>query len=485
MDDVALKALRFIRSGGLLDQDREVLVGFSGGPDSLALVLILEQLSRGGLLPIGVRLAHLNHCLRGARSDGDEAFCRRFADEHRLSVETARLDVKALARRGESLEQSARRVRREFLVRTASRAGLRTILLAHHADDVAETVLMRLLRGCGLRGLGAMHAARPVGPRGAGIRIVRPLLELRRSALLAMLDRHGQPYRLDESNLDTRFLRNRVRHEMIPALQRRAPGRLVELLCSLNREAGALAALLDGVLDRAWPRLCVEARGGLVALDAGALADMPPALRKAALRRAVEFLRPRSDEPPGLTRTHYEDAAALPLLPVGAAVSLPGGLAARREHGVVCLCESGHELTAPQPPRELPAPGRLRLPEAGMELTAELINRPPGDGAVPIRPAGPREAFLSLPALELPLTVRYRRPGDRLRPLGAPGARKLKKLLIDRKVPFHLRDRTPLVVAADGRIAWVVGIEIAEPFKLTGAEERILHLRADDLSRQD
>ncbi len=474
MNELVARTLQFIRLHGLLERGEEVLVGLSGGPDSVALALVLLELSRCGALPLRIRLAHLNHCLRGAESDADEEFCRRFAARHSLPIETARVAVREAVRRGESLEETARRVRYRFLTQLARQQRVRSVVLGHQADDVAETVVMRLLRGCGLRGLGALPPERPAGGGEDGVRIVRPLLELQKADLLEFLCRRGEPYRVDSSNRRLEFQRNRIRHDLLPVLKRCCPGFAPASLCALNRAAVELNALLDEMLDRRWNALCVEARPDAVGLDAGHYRRLPPPLRKRAVRRALKQLLPGPHSQPGLTRKHYDEAAELADRPVGAAIALPGGLLARREHGLLYISRPSAGSCARS--ARLEVPGTTVVDWAGLTLRTEALPAQRLDNAT--RQAGPHEAFLSLEALSMPLSVRRRRPGDRFHPLGAPGGRKLKEFFIDRKVPRHQRDRTALLVDAAGRIAWVVGHEIAEPFKLTGARERILHLVA-------
>jgi len=453
-----------------------VLVGLSGGPDSVSLALILQELASTGALPLRLRLAHLNHCLRGSESDADEEFCRRFAERAALRIEVARVPIREAAEAGESLEAAARRVRFAFLLRAARRQGLSVVALGHHADDVAETVLMRLLRGCGLRGLGALAPARPADGRAPALHIVRPLLELRKADLLEFLSARGEPWRLDSSNAQRQFERNRIRHELLPELERRCPSFERDGLCALNLAAVEANSLLDEMLEARWPRLCVEEGPDGVVLDASCYRSLPVPLRALAVRRAIRTVQPQRHYPPGLTHEHYEAAARLADRPVGTDLSVPGGLSARREHGVIYIRRG--EPAATWAGVRLPVPGTVRFGDREVTISAEVLPAPPGGVASLIGRAGPREVFLALDAVELPLTVRVRRPGDRFHPLGAPGERKLKEFFINRKVPRHLRDRTPLVADGSGRIVWVVGHEIAEPARLSGAAPRVLHLRA-------
>ncbi len=470
MDGLQSTVLGFIRRHGLLDGARRVVVALSGGPDSVAAALLL--IGTADRLQVALRLAHLNHGLRGAEADADEAFCRAFAAEHGLEIDVERADVAAAAaREGRSMEAQARRMRYDFLGRCAEACGAGAVATGHHADDVAESVLLRLLRGAGVLGLGAMPARRPLGGRHPGVWLVRPLLEVGRDEILGYLERRRQAYRTDCSNADTAFARNRVRHELIPRLRRDFPTFSVESLCALNASALEAEALIEGLVDAAWAGLCRERTARRVVLDAAAFGALAPALRKAAARRAVAALNARATS--ALRSEHYAELAALAQAPVGAAVSLPAGCEARREHGTVCLSLGADEPAVA--PRELTVPGTVELPEVGMAITCERLSMGPQQAA---RQASDREVFVSAARLEGPLTVRSRRPGDRFHPLGAPGEAKLKDFLINTKVPRHERDRIPLVTMPGGEVVWVVGRRIAEPFRLTGEDEPALRLRA-------
>ncbi|MHC4591927.1 MAG: tRNA lysidine(34) synthetase TilS [Planctomycetota bacterium] len=477
MDDLERKVCRFVRARNLMGDGGKVVVAFSGGPDSVALTLILSSLSAEGRLPVTLHLAHLNHRLRGAEADQDEEFCRRFADEHCLPIEVETIDVAAAARQqGLSVEAAAREARYGFLARVAGNLGSDIVATAHHADDVAETVLLRMLRGAGVTGLGALPPSRPLCAAQPDVRLVRPLLEVRKAELLTFLKGKGQDFRVDSSNLDTGYARNEVRHELIPLLEREFPGFSVGSLCALNAAAVEVAGLVESLLDKHWDRLCQHVGPGEVALDSVALADAPAALRKAAVARALKALGPPGKAPP-LRREHYEALAALPGREVGVEVSLPRGLFARREHGLVYISRRG-PTPAPQE-WDLPVPGSVELTGMKMTVACDVLQA----GAVRPDEAADRssryEVYLDAGAAGAPLKVRQRRAGDSFHPLGAPGATKLKKYLIGRKVPRHVRDDIPLVTTLAGEIAWVVGYQIGERFKLDRSSAAALQLRAD------
>ena len=368
-------------------------------------------------------------------------------------------------------------MRYDFLGRVAEQVGAGAVATGHHADDVAESVLMRLLRGASVLGLGAMAPQRPLSAERPAIRLVRPLLELRRQELVEYLDRCGQPYRTDSSNLDVGYLRNRVRHELIPALRRDFATFSVESLCALNESAIEAEALIEGLLDAAWAEVCRECGDREIVLDAAAFGRLAPPLRKAAARRAVACLDARAAA--ALRAEHYAALAALTEAPAGAQVSLPGGCLARREHGAVCVRRRGG--VGGIEPRALPVPGTVELPEVGMTVSCRLL---PAGSLGPLeaaRRASDDEVFVRAAGLEGGLMVRSRRVGDRFHPLGAPGAAKLKDFLINSKVPQHERDRLPLVTTPQAEIVWVVGKRIAEPFRLVDDGGPVLQLKAEKL----
>ncbi len=480
MDEVAHRVLRFVRSRGLLVGGETVVVGLSGGPDSVALALVLKELSEHGLA-LDLHLAHLDHGLRGAASRQDARFCREFADRQGLPIETTREDVAAAAEReGLSIEAAARTLRYQFLERAAAELGADAVATGHHADDLAETVLMRLMRGTGLSGLAAIRPRRPLSRENPHLALIRPLLGVRKAELIAFLTGIGQRFREDETNRDTVHTRNRVRHVLLPVLGREFPAFSVGSLCALAESAAEADALIQELTEERWPALCAEEGPDGVSLRADALAQAPAAVRKAACARALIVVA--AGPAPALRAEHYADLSALPSRPVGTEVTLPGGLTAHREHGLVHFRR--REPSGPLPARPLAVPGQVTLPEVAMRITCRRLRHGPGPDELGAR-LTPREACLDAAEAGAPLSVRSRRPGDRFHPLGAPGGHRLKQFFIDRKVPRHERDRIPLVTAPDGRIAWVVGHEIGEEFKVRAAGRPALHLRAARVGQSD
>ena len=399
-----------------ISKRQTLLVGVSGGPDSVAL---LDVLHRAGIHRL--QICHLNHCLRGAASDGDEQFVRRLAQKYRLPCHVARADVRSLAKTHSlSLEEAAREARLEFFAATARKLKLQRpiVALAHHADDQVETFLLRLLRGAGARGLGAM---RPRTPFGSSI-ILRPLLGVWRSEILEYVRERKLKYRTDATNCDTSLLRNRIRHKLLPLLARDYNPGIREVLWRTAEILGEEDALLDAATFRA--------------IKSGkSLKSLPMALQRRAMRMCN----------PGATFGEVEQQ----------------------------LLRHSRGKTPAMPPKKF----RSYTIKASINPKPKTFH--PASSIQ--HPASKAEYFDA--DLVGRWTIRYWRPGDRMQPLGMKSTKKLQDLFTDAKVPVAVRGRIPVVVAENGTIAWVVGVRMSDEFKVTSRTRRLLRLNAKSTGR--
>ncbi len=462
---------RFVRRRRLWGADDRVAVAISGGADSVALAFIVRDLERVGLgHPAG--LIHVNHQLRGAESDGDEAFCAALAARLGWPLELSRVVVERAA--GQSLEAAARVARYACFERAATRLGATVVVTGHTADDQAETILMRLLRGAGTRGLSGIRARRGI--------YARPLLECRRADLRRDLARRGEAFREDSSNLDPAILRNRVRQSLLPVIEAIAPDgvRALARLAAFadDDEAVLMKTAIETARTLVLSRVGSAGRPEALEIDAAALRSVAPAIGRRVVRALAAEIAPRAT--PG----------ALQLQAIWNLVQADNkmghldlqGFAVERRGTVLrfALAPGKGELpglkTRPPSSGTLHVPGSVYLPEAGVTITAERR-----DGGVEVSKDG-AHGCLQADSVDLPLTVRMRQPGDRFRPLGAPGRRKLQDVLVDRKVPRNERDRVPVVVDARGRLVWVAGVALADECRVTSPEAGvvILKLRAKE-----
>jgi tRNA(Ile)-lysidine synthase len=453
---------KHVRRSGLLRTGERTLVAVSGGQDSTALLLILSRLAPE--LGIELAVAHFDHRLRSPQEAAcDEAAVRGLARALRLAFVSGSGDVRRRARRQrESIEEAARAMRFAFLGREARRLGAGVVVLGHTRDDRAETVLLHLLRGSGLDGLVGLRGRSP-WPFGHGPDLSRPLLEVSRADTLRYCGDAGIEPREDPTNLLLEATRNRVRHELLPAMRRFNP-RIAEALCRLGEAAAAATGGLAASAEDAW-RALASVEKVAVAFPRRGLGDLEPSLRRRLLRKAVRHLAGASAD---LEAVHVEAVEAALARPRGR-VSLVGGLEAQVGAHEVRIGRPA-QRRRPLPETPLLVPGVTELP--GWLATAEIVAPPP---ARP-RPRTRFEAWLDADALGPKPTLRSRRPGDRLRPLGLDGQKKLQDLLVDAGVPEEERDGLPLVCAPWG-IAWVVGQRLDQRAALREGSRRALRLR--------
>jgi tRNA(Ile)-lysidine synthase len=474
--DLVTRVRSFIRQHDLIRPGSRVALAVSGGSDSMALLHILAMLSRGGALQIA-GVVHFNHQLRPTALT-HERFVAAAAAACGVPFVSGREDV--LARRVRercSIEQAARHARYEFFERGRAELGADLVALGHTRDDQAETLLLRLLRGAGPRGLAGMH------PRHGCI--VRPLLDCRRAELRDWLKDHptdvSPRYLDDETNDDVSVPRNRVRHELVPLLMERFNPAVVDVLA---REA-ALLRDLWAWMDEASAPLRAEAG----TLDVARLRRAPAALRRLviwrALTEAAEGREISFDHVGAIVRLIQQDEGA-----PGKSVDVPG-VRVQRIAGQLVLKRgskgsqgSGNPLNPMNPLNPLnpefryvlSIPGRVVIPEAGCVISAEPMpgllepdrSAAVGNGVV---------AAVRRDQLGQSLVVRNRRPGDRFRPVGLCGSKKIQDLFVDRKVPRRDRDGIPLVVDESGRIVWVAGHGIDDVFRVTDRSQAVLVLR--------
>jgi tRNA(Ile)-lysidine synthase len=443
---------RTILRHSLLRPGDRVLVAFSGGLDSSALLALLLEIREAWSLDI--RMAHFNHRLR-KNALADARFAEKRARELGLRFHAGEADVRRYAvRRGLNLEEAARTLRYEFLRRTARRINASRIATGHTRNDQAETLLMRLLRGTGPAGLSGVH------PEVDGL-IIRPLLDLEREDLAHFLKGKGWPFREDETNSDLRFLRNRIRRKLLPIIKKDYEARIIDHLARTAEIFRSEDRLLEA-MARKEARIAIRRAKGLPVLDRAALRAMPPAMARRVVRLFLEEVKG------DLRDVSFQDVESLRALDKNKEISLADGLILRRE-GEMFFRKSGAQ---PEPKYDYlwDGCGTLRIPSAGLSLSGRIMTRPRPDS---LRFDDERRVYLDAGKLDFPLRVRNRRNGDRYRPLGAPGAKKLKEILRAKGLSLAERARRPVILSGL-RIAWMPGLGVAEEFKVGPKTTRVL-----------
>ena len=452
-----------------------ILVGVSGGADSLALLLGLHTLG------YSLIVAHLDHGLR-EESAQDADFVHDLAEQLELPFVSDRVDVEMLAEEETlSIEEAAREVRYRFLFEQAQQFRAQAVAVGHHADDQVETILMHFLRGAALSGLSGMPFRRVMPQWHDSIPLVRPLLGISRQEIEDYLVNEDIAPRVDQTNQDTTYFRNRLRHELIPNLETYNP-QIKQVLWRMGQVLEEEDALLTGSAQDAWSVCFRLQKHDRVELARSTFLELPVALQRRVLRQAIDLLRPD-------LRDVGFDAVARGL----AFITQPSQ---RGEIDLVAqlnLAVVGDVLIVKDWNAELPDFGKPLLAKANMVLklnpgdsvplmhewciTAEVISEIPADLPNCFASMPPEETWLDMDSLALPLTVRGRNAGERWQPFGMKkGRQTLQDFFINQKVPAHLRDRWPLVCSGEA-IAWVAGIRPSEAFRITEKTQRILRLR--------
>ncbi len=470
----------WLEARGLLASGSGWVLGVSGGLDSTLLARAMVELNRTRELGWKLHIAHLHHGLRGRRADQDARFVEQLARDLGLPVTVERADVAGEARRGGSLEEVGRRKRYEFLERVALATGSEYVAVAHHADDDAETILHRIFRGTGLRGLAGMPATRAIQP-GSRVRLVRPFVHTRRAVLEQVAGELKLPWRTDETNADVQYTRNRLRHEIIPLLEQRVNPGVIDAVLRLAEQARWLSTYLEDAAGRTYESLVISEEPGHVVLNIRGLLAKQRIIQAEVLRRAISLVVGREQD---LSFVHIDAVLRLAAeAESGKLIHLPGQVTARKVYERLELQAAG---SGPQPvelnPVVVECPGRTPLPQLAVVLRAEICRVDSSKVGELRRAHSPYEEWLDLERVRFPLIVRGRRVGDRFRPLGSPGSKSLGEFFTEQKIDPALRARVGIVCDQQGPV-WVMPLRIDERVKLRPTTREALHLVLEPLDR--
>ncbi len=459
---------RFLRQECRIPRGAHLVVGVSGGVDSVVLAHLL------GRMDLELTLAHVNHGMRGGESDADEAFVRALGDRWGLPLHVTRLTPAPTS------EEEARDGRLRFLSEVRTGVGGHAVALGHHRDDQAETVLLNLLRGAGTSGLAGILPRRGI--------FVHPMLEIPRRGVLQYCRDQELSYREDSTNRSLQYQRNRVRRQLIPYLEKwfnPSVRKSLSQTADIVRGEEQLTARHAGRLFRSLARPEGFEPGGSRSIEfAGdGFLGQPVAVQRRLLRLAYRIVSGTGDD---LGYTAVEDALAV--IASGAparTLHLPAKAVVRTTYDGFTVSRIEGSCTARLGESVLPVGGRLVL--GGWMLGCRLLTREQASavkkallGGHP--PCLVTHTFIDYNKVDLPLRVRGWYPGDRIRPLGMSGEKKLQDLFVDEKIPRMQRDNIPLIIS-DDNIVWVAGLRLNHDYRVESETLRILHLWAqnDDL----
>jgi tRNA(Ile)-lysidine synthase len=492
------KVLDFIQRYSLIPRKELVVVGVSGGADSVCLLHILAKWRRGP--GIKLHVAHLDHQLRGAESEADAEYVSNLARSLDIPITTDRQDVAAYrTERNCSIEEAARELRYAFLARVAGEVGAHRIAVGHTRDDQVETILMHILRGTGITGLCGLAPCSPMAydshemslraealsvakEQRSNLLVIRPLLDITREETASYCQEHQLDPRIDSSNLSLSFFRNRLRLQLLPLLRQYNPG-IDQALLRLANIAREDSVLIEQQASGLWDEVARQ-ENNTIYLDRKQIASLPLALQRHLLRAAVTRL---AGDVRDIEATHIEAARSLLNKPASKRISLPHGLICHGGYDELVIASTAKQSQLPPcpfPPLSgefpLKVPGETVFP--GWKVIASIVRE--RVSSLSSRDAlGPSErtcqgnlvAHFDLQKTGTELFVRQRHPGDRFQPLGMSMPKKLYEFMVDAKIPRSWRDRIP-IVCSPRQIIWVAGWRIDDRVKTTKASKEILRL---------
>ena len=460
-----------IESYKLIEKGDRVLVCVSGGPDSMALLYLMASLR--GCYNITLCAAHLDHMLRGRESAGDADFVKKAALTLNIPVTCESIDVKrAVLASKMSVEETAREIRYDFYKRAAEKLNANRIATGHTMDDQAETVLMRFIKGSGSLGLSGIPYKRRTGE----FQIIRPLLDVTRKSIEHYLEEHGIPSRTDASNFETFYFRNKIRHLLIPLLEKDFNPRIKENLSNIAENLSDEFNYLNNKASVLFKRLAADTKAG-IKIRIKELLKRHVVLQRLIIRQIICKLRGGLK---GIKYRHWKAVKSLLSCEEGAGIDLPGRIKVVKRQGQL-IFTSKHigpkYKTKFKKTAKLRVQGKTVIPELGIKIAANIVKSAPhfkkGE-------KNKKTEYIDGNTVRHFLKVRTKRKGDRMKPLGMKSNKKLHDIFVDEKVPYETRDTIPLIIAGN-KIVWIVGIKMSDDYKITKGTRRIIKLTARNL----
>ena len=464
MEPLLTRVQRTIDYHHLLEKGDRLIVGVSAGVDSMVLLNLLHILREP--FDLNLVVAHVNHGFRPDESEREADLVRKTSEKLGLLFEYGQFEVRSFQKAGGlSPQDAARRLRFHFFNDLLRKHGAQRIALGQNADDQVETVLLRLMRGSGLSGLKGMLPIREG-------KVVRPLLDVWRREIESYALKKNVPFLVDSSNLKREYVRNRIRLDLIPLIEREVQANVRGVIL----KASAIFREEDECLDRAAEdayRKIIRDHGKTISFSASEFQSLHKAIQWRVIRKMLARMTSEEGGVEEGERPAIDPIYEKLVHPSSSfRVPLPCGLSLEKRYNEVLL---GRGKRSPTPPFEvdLVVPGHTPIQEIGKDVVAEEVARSDHAGIIKTTP---EMALLDYDCLRFPLKIRNVRPGDRFQPLGVQGTQKVKEFFIDHKIPEFERPNIPFLVSAEG-IAWIVGYRIDDRFKITDRTQKILKVQ--------
>lgn len=464
------KIKNFIDKYNMIQKGDRIVVGVSGGADSVCLFDVLLKLA-----PVyghTLFVVHVNHGIRGKEADEDEAYVKKLCLDNQVSFTAMKTDVRAIAaKEGLSEEEAGRKVRYEAFYHCFTENKCNKIAIAHNKNDNAETILFHLFRGSGIKGLTGIQPIRDV--------IIRPLLNTGRDEIEAYLNENGISYRTDRTNLTSDYTRNKIRHQIISFAKEEINSAAVEHIVSAANKLAEIESYLEKNIEIGFRNSVtyLEEKKSYV-IDINKLKQEDPVLQKGIIRRTLTQLATRAKD---LETLHVELVLDLMEKQSGKVLNLPYGILAMKSYGTIILKTVKRDENQPGvkdskflTEQKLNIPGITYLPQTNQFLRTKLINYKKNM----IIPRNGCTKWFDYDKIKNTILVRTRREGDYIQIDSAGNKKKIKSLFIDEKIPRELRELLPLV--ADGsHIMWVIGGRMSEAYKIDEETKVILEINLD------
>ncbi len=479
-----------IREYNLFSANDKIIIGVSGGPDSTALLSLICNANRTNPPYSEIIIVHLNHSIRGRESDGDEQFVNTLAEQYGVSLITEKRDIKEIAReRKVSMEEAARDERYKFFESAAKRVGANVIAVGHNADDNAETILHRIIRGAGITGISGIRPIRKL-TRISTINLVRPLLFTWRKDIIAYLEEEDLSYRVDSTNVEEDKLRNRIRMELIPHLQKKYNAKIKKSLVTLGEtavqnldymEVKAKILFEDALINKeANAEALISA--DKISLDIHKLKELPQILQQMIIKEAIVRLNIPLKK---LSYNNYKYILSIihsKKIPVNNIVKKYLNVRIEENELHFSKYKYSEKPISVLSETEIKVPGEMGIDDMNYRVKTEITEINAGFLEEFKRNKTNYEEVVDFDKINIPLIVRTRRPRDKFWPLGLHGTKKIKEFFIDNKVPVMERDTVP-IVTMDGQPIWIVGFRIDDRVRVSKETTNMLIMKFEKIRR--
>lgn len=465
------KVLHTIKKFDMLSSNDRVLIGISGGPDSVTLLNILLSLKKRYNLSFFI--AHLDHMLRGKESDEDVNFVKNLAQELGLPCKVKSCNLTKIARKEHStLEEAAREYRYKFYSETAKKFKANKIALGHNADDQIETVLMRFLRGSGLEGLVGIPPIRG--------KIIRPLIECSKEEIEEYCKENKIEYRVDSSNEEVIYFRNKIRLELLPLLAKDYNKNIKDITLRLRNIVSEVSVYLNHETELLFKEVTRRKSPEMVIIDLKKFTSLPLALKRRIIRKSIEVVKGNLYS---ISFAHNNEILKLTEHQLGEKeIYLPDNLMTKKIYNKIIIYKKriSKDQTGeiPTPWKyDILIPGKTEIKSLGIKVEIKILDSADIKSSLYLnrkKSKGEFLEFIDYNKVKLPLKLRNRRSGDRFYPLKMKGLKKVKDFFIDNKIPKGCRDLIPILVDSEDQIIWIMGMRLDDRVKINSDTKKML-----------